>query len=68
MDTGATASTGFDVTLGNKLVLSLQPDSREEADRLFEGLSAGALAEMPLQGTFRGGYYGSLTACFGING
>jgi PhnB protein len=43
------------------IYISLQTDSREEADRLFSRLSAGGEIEMPLQDMFWGDYYGSFT-------
>ena len=34
---------------GGQTYIMLSPDSKEEADRLFNGLSAGGAIEMPLQ-------------------
>jgi PhnB protein len=42
------------------------PDSRDEATRLFNGLSAGGNVEMPLEDMFWGAYYGAFTDKFGI--
>jgi PhnB protein len=36
-------------TFGNNFNISVQTDDAEEADRLFDGLSAGGQATMPLQ-------------------
>ncbi len=60
------ASLGHDLRLGNNFSINLHPDSREEADRLYAGLSVGsadatAMAEMPW-----GAYWGSFEDRFGI--
>lgn len=67
MGTDATVSMGFNVVPGNNVYISLHPDTRAEADRLFAALSAGGKAEMPMQEMFWGDYYGSLTDKYGIN-
>ncbi|SKA16447.1 VOC family protein [Sediminibacterium ginsengisoli] len=59
-------SAGHKLTEGNNVHISLHPETREEADRLFAGLSAGGTVEMPLQETFWGAYYGSFKDKFGI--
>ncbi len=41
MGTDAPKSMGFEVKSGNNFHVSLHPDSRGEADRLFAGLSQG---------------------------
>lgn len=51
---------------GNNLYVSLHPKSREEADRLFKGLSAGGEIEMPMEDQFWGDYFGSFIDKFGI--
>lgn len=65
MGTDAPASMGFSVVPGNNVHISLHPDTREEADRIFNGLSQGGAIDMPLQDMFWGAYYGSLTDKFG---
>jgi len=52
---------------GNNFSLSITADSKEEADRLFNGLSAGGLVTMPMANTFWSDYFGMLTDQFGIN-
>ena len=52
---------------GNNFSVSLNTDSKEEADRLFNGLSKGGNATMPMADTFWGDYFGMLTDRFGIN-
>jgi len=60
-------SAGHVLKMGNNIHLSLHPDSREEADRLFKGLSAGGEIEMPMQDTFWGAYFGNFKDKYGIN-
>lgn len=52
---------------GNNFSVAVAADSREEADRLFEELSAGGKVKMPMQETFWGDYFGMLTDKFGIH-
>jgi len=66
MGTDAPESMGFKLKVGNNVYVSLHPDSREEADRLFSKLSVGGKVEMPMQDMFWGDYYGSFTDKFGI--
>lgn len=67
MATDAPESRGFQVRPGNQMHINLEPDTREEADRLFKALSAGGKIDMPLQDAFWGAYYGSCTDKFGVN-
>jgi PhnB protein len=52
---------------GNNFSLSVHPDSRQEADRLFSALAEGGAVTMPIADQFWGDYFGSLTDRFGIN-
>ena len=52
---------------GNNFSVSIGADSKEEADKLFDGLSAGGQATMPMSDTFWGAYFGMFTDKFGIN-
>ena len=52
---------------GNNFSISAHPDSRQEADRLFNALAEGGTATMPMADQFWGDYFGSLTDRFGIN-
>jgi PhnB protein len=56
---------GKKLVVGNNLHIALAPDSREEADRLFAGLSEGGKVEMPMTELFFG-YFGSFTDKFGV--
>lgn len=66
MATDALPSMGFNVTFGNNFYISIQTDSREEADKLFKGLSDGGKIEMPMSDQFWGDYFGSLADKFGV--
>ena len=52
---------------GNNIQITLEPDSKEEADRLFGALSEGGTVQMPMAEMFWGGYYRALTDRYGIN-
>jgi PhnB protein len=67
MGTDAPGSMGFTVVQGNNVHINLEPDTRDEADRLYAALSAGGSVEMPLQEMFWGGYYASFTDRFGLH-
>ncbi|KIA88425.1 VOC family protein [Kaistella jeonii] len=53
--------------IGNNIALSINTDSREEADRIFHGLSADGNLTMHLEDTFWGAYFGMWTDKFGVN-
>jgi PhnB protein len=52
--------------VGNNYYISLEPETGEEADRLFNALSAAGETEMPLQPTEWAEKYGSCTDRFGV--
>jgi len=52
---------------GTNVSLSISADSKEEADKLFNGLSAGGQVTMPIENTFWGSYFGMLKDKFGFN-
>lgn len=60
-------SAGHVLTPGNQNYIMLAPDSREEADRLFNGLSKGGKIEMEMADMFWGDYFGSFVDKFGIH-
>lgn len=66
MGTDAPEGMGPPFCAGNNHHLNLEPDSREEADRLFNALSAGGSVSMPMQDMFWGAYFGSFTDRYGI--
>jgi PhnB protein len=59
-------SLGQQLVQGNNVYVSVHPDSREEADRVFKVLSEGAEIEMPIADQVWGDYYGSLKDRFGV--
>jgi PhnB protein len=66
MATDALESLGQKLHTGNNMYISLTADSKEEADKIFNGLSAGGKIEMPLQDTFWGAYFGIWADKFGV--
>ncbi len=67
MGTDAPKEMGFTLNQGNNMHINLEPESREEAARLFEALSTEGNITMPLEDLFFGSYFGSCTDKFGIN-
>lgn len=66
MGSDAPEQMGFTINKGNNVYISLDVDSREEADRLFKGLSEGGVVEMAMTDMFWGAYWGSCVDQFGI--
>jgi PhnB protein len=66
MGTDAPESMGFQCVPGSQTYINLEPDSKEEAQRLYEQLSIGGTIIDPIGDTFWGAYYGSLQDQFGI--
>lgn len=52
---------------GNNFSISINAESRDEADKLFNALSAGGQITMPMNNTFWGAYFGMFSDKFGIN-
>jgi len=55
-----------DVTFGQNISISVQTESKEEADRIFKGLSAGGTVTMPMGDAPWGAYFGMFNDKFGI--
>jgi PhnB protein len=55
------------VKVGDNLQINLNCDTEEELRRLFSGLSVRGNVTMPIEDTFWGAVYGSLTDQFGIS-
>jgi PhnB protein len=64
-DTGGEWASGY--SQGNNFSISIAADSKEEAEKLFKGLSAGGKVTMPLSKTFWSEFFGMLTDKFGIS-
>ena len=57
---------GPPLVVGNNFSISVDPDSRDQADQLFGALSDGGQVAMPLGDMFWGAYFGMCTDRFGI--
>jgi PhnB protein len=66
MGTDAPESFGFTVNFGNNSHIMLEPDTRDEASRLFTALSENGRITMPMQDVFWGAYYGSFIDQYGV--
>lgn len=66
MATDAPESMGFKVNFGNNVYISVHPDSKEEADRIYKALSAGGTIEMSIADQPWGDYFGSFKDKFGV--
>lgn len=67
MASDALESHGKKLVQGNNAYISVQPESKEEAGRIFKALSAGGKMEMPIADQPWGDYYGSFADKFGIH-
>lgn len=65
MGSDSTGQSG-DVTIGTNISISINAESKAEADKLFGGLSAGGNVIMAMENTFWGAYFGMFTDKFGI--
>lgn len=66
MGSDSSEAFGQATTVGNNFSISINADSKEEAEKLFNGLSQEGKITMPLQQTFWGAYFGMFTDKFGI--
>ncbi|MEX0662643.1 MAG: VOC family protein [Balneolaceae bacterium] len=66
MATDALESMNQKVNQGNNVYLCISADSRQQADKFFNGLSVSGEIEMEMQDMFWGDYFGMLTDKFGI--
>ncbi|MPY88904.1 MAG: VOC family protein [Luteitalea sp.] len=66
MGTDVLKSMPMTLTVGNNFYITLEPESEEEAETLFNALSAGGRIEMPLRKTEWAEKYGSCTDKFGV--
>lgn len=66
MATDALESMGQKMTTGNNFSISISTESREETDKIFNGLSAGGKITMQLAETFWSAYFGMCRDKFGI--
>jgi PhnB protein len=66
MGTDSPDSFGFSLNIGNNFSINVMPDTRAEADRLFDALSTGGEVQSPMAVMFWGDYWGSCTDRFGV--
>jgi PhnB protein len=66
MATDMVASMGHELKVGNNTTINLEPDSREETQRLYDALSEGASDCAPLADMFWGATWGTCLDRFGV--
>lgn len=66
MASDAPESLGYKVNFGNHSYISIHPESKQEADRLFDALSKDGEVEMAISDQAWGDYWGSFTDKFGV--
>jgi PhnB protein len=66
MASDALESMGQRLAQGNNVYISVHPDTKEEAGRIFGALSPGGTIEMAIADQPWGDYYGSLKDKFGV--
>jgi PhnB protein len=66
MGTDVVPSFPKPLKVGNNFYITLEPETREEAERLFDDLTAGGEVEMPLEQTPWAELYGSCVDRFGV--
>lgn len=67
MGSDSSDAFGHATVVGNNFSVSINTGTKEEADRLFNALSAGGKVTMPMADTFWGAYFGMFTDKFDIN-
>ena len=67
MGSDSTSQSGDVPAFGGNFSISINTDSQEEADKLFNGLSAGGNVVMPMEKTFWGAYFGMFSDKFGVH-
>ncbi|MBK0370301.1 VOC family protein [Flavobacterium agrisoli] len=66
MGSDSNAQSG-EVKFGDNFSVSINVESAEEADRIFNGLSAEGIVHMPMSKTFWGAYFGMFRDKFGVS-
>lgn len=67
MGSDSSATFGQTHKMGDNISLSVNTESKDEAFRIFEGLSAGGKVTMPMDKTFWGAWFGMFIDKFGIH-
>lgn len=60
------SSLGQKLVQGDNVNISIHPDTKEEADRIFNALSKDGNIEIPIADQMWGSYYGSFKDKFGV--
>ena len=66
MGTDMVKSFGHTLQIGNNVSLSLNVDSKQEAEKYFAWISQNGVVEMPLQDAFWGAYFGMCVDQYGV--
>ena len=66
MATDAVGDMCTTLKAGNNISLSVSADTKEEADKIFNGLTQGGVVKMPMDNTFWGAYFGMVDDKFGV--
>jgi PhnB protein len=64
---GSDTTADNEVKFGNNFSVSVNTDTKEDAEKIFKGLSDGGMVTMPMMDTFWGAYFGMFTDKFGVN-
>ena len=67
MGSDSTSQSGDVPAFSGNFSVSINTESTEEADKLFNGLSAGGNVIMPMEKTFWGAYFGMFADKFGVH-
>jgi PhnB protein len=66
MATDMMESMGHELRVGNNITINLEPDTREETQRLYDALSEGSTDAAPLADMFWGATWGTCLDRFGV--
>ena len=66
MGSDSSEAFGQATVIGNNISMSVNADSKEEADKIFNSLAQGGDITMAMNNTFWGAYFGMLVDKFGI--
>ena len=66
MGSDSSSTQGPPPVIGSNFSISVIPDSKEEPDRLYAGLSEGGTTVMPMADAFWGSYFGMCVDPFGV--
>jgi PhnB protein len=66
MATDMVQSMGHELRVGNNITLNLEPDTREETQRLYDALAQGSTDCAPLADMFWGATWGTCLDRFGV--